>query len=651
MNIKLILGLLTLGLSVITPLQSRGAEEELIFTYDYEGAEHAAVGIQRLVQTDAAMLIKDASFVGFDILGVSVDIPSLEGCSCDPIASAWLTRELKVVGEYNLPDVEQVNGLIKNYGTEENPELRLDLTFPEPYKLTEEGIYVGYSLNVTSCKTVNGWTSKYPIVTVCDVNKPESFMIHCTKGSSTLPQKYANWTDLGVSRQEALAMRVILRGDIKENAASLMPEQTLYSAPGEEGYVFTTLTNHGTSPVSSIEYSYILPDDNGESTVMTHEFKVDPPLSGKIGAFTTIDIPFVAPEKVGNYELDLKVIKVNGMDNSHSGESTLKIDVVPFLPVHRPLIEDYASFSCGYCPAVYVAIKQMYDKYPDNFLAISYHIDDYLQVLTMDRFPSQSINMPEVYMENRQANINLNNMEYLWVREQRNLAPADIDVNIYWNDAEKTSVRAESDVKFVYDNADADYALAYSLIEDGMSNSSWSQENQYFMSDFTSPYWDLFCGKGYLVKGLVYDDIVVNFPAPLGIEGSLPTIIESGKVYSHYDNLIPADALNVYKMSSSYGKNVIIDPDKLRVVAMLIDKKTGRVCNAVTSGYTKDAPVYDPNAVGIDEIEGENVESDIAEINYYSLDGIRLDKLPENGVVIIVTKLKDGSVSTAKRLQ
>lgn len=69
-------------------------------------------------------------------------------------------------GEFNVPDIMEVNGTITNYGTEASPEMRLDVTFPEPYLLTEEGVYVGYSVNVTDCNVPGtGWTSK---ISYCD---------------------------------------------------------------------------------------------------------------------------------------------------------------------------------------------------------------------------------------------------------------------------------------------------------------------------------------------------------------------------------------------------------------------------------------------------------------------------------------------------
>ncbi|MDE5567703.1 MAG: hypothetical protein K2K00_05015 [Muribaculaceae bacterium] len=625
------------------------SDENFIFTYDYEGARHELFGIQRNVQIDAAMLLKNPSLTGFEILGVSVDIPTKNGCECAPVASAWLTKELRVDGESNLPDLMEAKGEIRNYGTDSEPELRLDITFSEPYTLTDDGVYIGYSLSVISCNVPgSGWTAKYPIVTVCDIDKPECFMIHCTKGSSTLPQKYPEWVDLGKDLHQALAMRVIMRGKYQDNAASLEPLQTLYAEPATTGHVFTNLNNHGTTEINSIDYSYTIESEGETRQTFSQKLELDTPVHGQLGAYVTLDIPFKVPDVTGEYSVALRVDKVNGQPNVYEGSSVLDMVVVPFLPKHRPIVEDYTALWCRYCPAVYVAVKQMHDKYGEEFLSLALHSDDELQSVKAENMPSPSYGTPMAFMEDRGECIDYSNLEYLWVRQRRKLAPADINVNIYWMDAAHTALRAESTVKFVYDNPEANYMLAYALVEDGMSDKAWSQTNDYSDCDFEGPYWDLFCGKGFIVKGLIYDDIVVSFPSNKGIDASLPSSITGSTEYSHSSVLSLDEAVCQHGTNIKYGKNIIKNPDSLRVVALLIDGNTGNVCNAASSGYSKDADVYAQSGIGSTEYGISDI--DVKYTEYFTIDGVKHDHMPERGVIIIVKHLGDGSVSTEKRI-
>lgn len=630
--------------AMFSPFRADAAKEEFVFTYDYDGATYGEVGIGRYVTIDAAMLLKDASLTGSEIVGISVDVPTKEGCACAPEASAWLTTRLMVDGEYNKVDLQEVKGEIRNHGTAENPVYRLDLTFDTPYTLTDDGVYVGYSLRVTALKN---WTQLYPIRTVTDVDKTRAFMIHCTKGESTLPQKYGEWTDYGTPNRQALAMRVILRGDVYPNSAAILPEQTLYAAPGETGYVYTTLSNTGSEAISSIEYSYTLPNGDDEPRVVTKEFKVDPPLAAQAGAVTTLDLPFETPGEVGRYAVEISLDKVNGAENSHTGTSVLDMDIVPFLPKYNPLVEDYTGFACGYCPAVYVTIRQLQDKYGEDFLTMAYHVNDRLMTVPEDDFPSSSYGLPKVYMENRSQALVYQNLETLWLRNRRQLAPAEIEAELTWSDNTRSALRVDTKLKFVYDDPEAEYMLTYAMVEDDMSSSSWMQENQYFNQNIEGPYWDLFCGQPYMVQGLVYNDVVVSYPDTRGIPGSVPSDIIAGETYGHVGVLKLADATCASTVSTDYRKNVILDNKKLRVIALLIDGKTGYVRNAVSTGYSGDAQVFDPSTNGV---EAPGSEAEVTATEYFTLDGIRLDRAPESGAAITVEHLSDGSVRTTKAI-
>ena len=651
MNKSTFLELAALIAVMIFPFHTYADDDGFVFTYDFDGATHDLFGIQRRVQIDAAMLLKDPSLVGLEILGVSIDIPSKEGCECDPDASAWLTGTLQTEGEFNLPDIMETHGKIQNYGTDSEPSLRLDITFPEAYTVTEEGVYVGYSVKVTNCNVPgSGWTSKYPIVTVCDIDRPESFMIHCTKGDSSLPQKYPEWVDFSTDVHQALAMRVLMRGRRMENAASLEPLQPLYAEPGTSGHVYTNLINYGTHPISSIEYSYTIESDGKNPVTHTKALTLDPPVQGRMGAYTTLDLPFETPDNLGKHTVSVRVEKVNETTNEYNGSSVLEMETVPFLPVHRPLAEDYTGLWCGYCPAAYVAINRMHDRYGEDFLSLAYHVNDNLQGVSTSDMPSSSLGLPCVYLKDRNEGIIIDNLESLWLRRRRELAPADIKVDIYWTDSSHTAIRAESTLRFVFDDPEADYMVAYAMVEDDMSNPRWAQANEYMESKFEGPYWDLFCGQPFRILGLTYDDVVISFPYPKGIEESLPAIIYGEKEYRHSSVLDLKDAVCRYPHINNYGESLIINPDNIRIVALLIDGKTGEVCNAAQSAYAGKAGIYD-STEGVEQIPTEDEPSLTVSSEYFTLDGVRMSHVPASGPVIIVRHMADGSIITEKKMK
>ncbi len=649
MRKSLLSGLCALGVAAMTSLSASAAVQDFVFTYDYEGAEIVGFGIGRNVGFDVAMLLKNPSFVGSEILGVSIDIPYVDQCTVDPTGSAWLTRELKVEGENNVADIITTTGEVKNYGTDDAPDYRLDITFSQPYTVTEDGVYVGYSLLVTNCNRPGiGWSQKYPISLVTNVDQPESFMIHTTQGSSTLPNRYPAWTNLGANTQQALSMRVLMRGDVHSAAASIEFQQTLYAAPETLGYVYANLTNAGSEEISSIEYTYTVNAGTTEERVVTNEFKVEPPLAAQTGSMATVDLPFVAPTETGNYKIDVTVTKVNGEANGLAGSSELNFEVVPFLPVNTPVVADYTGLWCGNCPAVYVAARQLRDKYGEEFLSVAYHCDDNIQGVPTYEMPNSSYGIPKVYLNRESVSIadiaNITNLiETPWLRARRELAPASIEAKLFWADDDRVSVIAQTEVSFVYDDSEADYRIAYAMIEDGMSDPSWAQRNYFTNESYEGDYWDLFCGKPFLVTGIVYDDVILNFPNPQGVEGSVPTSVESGKIYRHESTLNFADAVCRYNVGDASGKNLIKDRNKIRVVAMLIDAKTGLVRNAATTGYTADASVYG----SVDVVEVVDA-AEVVATEYYSLAGLRLGAQPAEGAYIIVNRMADGTVRTVK---
>ncbi len=58
-------------------LASPASAEETVFTYSYDGCTYEYFGSQRNVRTDAAILLNEPGLTGVQIVGVSVDIPTI----------------------------------------------------------------------------------------------------------------------------------------------------------------------------------------------------------------------------------------------------------------------------------------------------------------------------------------------------------------------------------------------------------------------------------------------------------------------------------------------------------------------------------------------------------------------------------------------
>lgn len=205
---------------------------ETVYTYADPDAETRALGWGRKVDHDVAIFLQNPSYEGWQIVGVSVDIPAMEGCAVDPVAKAWLTSQLSLDPETftNIPDIgnpEGTQGEIINVGTDENPQYRLDITFPEPYILPAEGVYVGYSLSVTALQNS---TQKYPVAIASSSHPEGGLYMHAGYSSILAPAKYKTWTDMATIQQAVSTMRVILRGNKISTGGVILPQKNLYAA-------------------------------------------------------------------------------------------------------------------------------------------------------------------------------------------------------------------------------------------------------------------------------------------------------------------------------------------------------------------------------------------------------------------------------------
>ena len=165
-----------------------------------EAALNYGTGGKNAETYDVAMLIQNPALVGARILGVRIAFPFANDLSN---ASAWLTKQLPAIvsSKAGAPDITSKAFDIKEGTTE--------ILFEQPYTLTAEGVYVGYSFDVAKVTT-----ALRPVVTTA-YTTPGGFYIHTTKVYRTA------WRSLYTYAGD-LAMEVLLEGDvIKTNAANV----------------------------------------------------------------------------------------------------------------------------------------------------------------------------------------------------------------------------------------------------------------------------------------------------------------------------------------------------------------------------------------------------------------------------------------------
>lgn len=301
---------------------------------------------------------------------------------------------------------------------------------------------------------------------------------------------------------------------------------------------------------------------------------------------------------------------------------------------HRPVYEEFTGLWCGFCPrgAVWMAI--MKDLYPDDFIGISYHYNDALQMLTKSNFPISVSSYPSGYFD-RQGSSYTYDLEAPWLLRGLEETPAKISADAIL-DSDKDSITSMAYIAFSDDVAGGLGEVEFILVADSLHNDSWSQRNYYSSTTQSSyeEYWKVYTEGDSYVYGLYYNDVVLA-TSRVSSAGNI-TLTDSAKV---------ADTVTVsYVQSLSFldgsWESMGIEEENLKVVALLIDKSSGVVVDACETRVTKSSDNSGESAITPIVSRGSTfsvhggdgviiiTSGEDARVDVYSLGGQRLVSTP-----------------------
>ena len=560
---------------------------------------------------DVAIKLSDPALAGTILESITFPIQSVSGVSD---ISVFVTSQLRVEGGRNVADlaVKSVSPAKGGFVT-----VKLD----KPYLIPEGGVYVGYSLTVNN---VDNPMNQTP-VSITDQSHEGGFYLHTSAG-------YLKWLDVSeVYGGDAMITVKVTGSAVKDNAASLLLANEHYVQAGQPFTLPVALANHGANGVQSVEIRYAIA---GMEDVFSREVKID----AFFGKTAQLELALPAIAQRGNYDLKLTVEKVNGVANEDANaESTQTIIVLNKVPKHRVLLEEYTGFWCGWCPRGFVALEKLAELYPDDYVLISYHNEDELEILDRYSFPSPVDDYPSAWIERVAPGDAYYGYDYetdfaivdALQQQAKAFGYADIEVTPVLSD-DLSKVEVTANVTFPNDVADANFALEYVLISDGLTDASWQQSNYYASGENGNPlYMDAFSQTSdAYVSGLTFNDVAVLTSEIGGIEGSIPTQVTGETPVTHSYSFNLADAVN------TDGVSVIQNKANLKVAALLIDTTTGQVVNA------NKAKVALPT--GISQLDGATVRT-----VYYDLQGRTIGQ-PTHGIFLKKSFLANGSSLSQK---
>lgn len=600
------------------------ADNELYYgTYDGSGTI-AGAGTQKAETYDIALHVQHPDLTGMEVRGLY--IPLNTGATDATGFKAWLSKELTLENNAVVADIASVSF---------TPEGSwMDVRFETPYVIPAEGFYAGYSFTIPGVDTSNSSDPhKFPVMCLANDGNGGWF-VHCSRS-------FRKWTTFEASStftNYTPALCLILGGDgAKTRAASLRSPEDVdaYSLVGKKKTLSYILVNHGVEDIKNVDCELTI---NGQTTTQT--VRLSPALKGMYyGREAALKITLPAVEEPGSYPTTLQVVRINGEENEDAQPATtMDYTVIAQVPVHKPLMEEYTGGWCQWCPRGMAAMEAMTKLYGDNFVGIAYHNGDAMQVVSPPNNPS---GYPHAYVDRvvdtdpfygtSGGSLGIQND---WKKRQAILAPAEMQLQAQWSDAEWQTIHVSASVNFIRSMTENPYRLSYVLVADDLQcppdassavRRAWAQQNAYAGGSESDKYLSPLTQLPGVITDMHYNDVAIQTSGSDGatIAESLPASVHGATPYEH-----------TYTFDVA-GNSLVQNPSKLRVVAVLVDTRTGEVVNAekaaveMPTGYLPPRSDAQPTSIRYSDLSGRPAHG-------------------QRGVVVRTTTFSDGSVRSTK---
>ena len=574
----------------------------------------------------------------------------------------WLASAFRMTEE----DVEQfdgcqITGISVGFGSGRNKEITIFMT----YDLTEEPFFEQYG------RVRAGSWNDIHISGAPDVEKGKPFYVgwrYHVENSSAMPMTFDGNTEgyttgadcLSIAYEEGdlakywknygptfgnACIRLYLKGD-KLSGANCIPQTIAvpdFTRPGEEFNFTLAFSNASAAPVESVEVIYQVGDD-AEQTY-THDFTSPVPANGR----GEVSITTMTQQDSFKLPITASISKVNGVDNSSASRSvTVPMVCTDGLFMRKMVSEKLTGQKCGFCPRGIVAFETLYETVGDRFIPIEIHNYSSAESFYNSYYNTMLNAFSYVYSGAPSCTIDRDldlpssplkdSMYAAFCKEFTEASPIGIEVSFKENGT-TNSIDATATVTHAFGLDDADMAVTFVITEDKLQG---LQANNYNASTGL-PEW---YGKGAYVS-VQYNGVSRYIHSAWnGIDGSVPATLEAGVPHSY-----TVKGLSLGNTSVRNNANV---------VALLIDRKTGRIINAdmkhldESRGYNfpewtkpNDTP-FDPSGV----VEAESDKSfDVAVDNgelslsgkgmaaVYSASGILLGHISEGNTLKVAPGL------------
>ncbi len=533
---------------------------DIVFSRDTGAGYQANFGSSKVETYDVAVMLTGRDLRGKTVKQFTVPFTSQADATG---LKVWISSKLQLQTisgkKTNVPDLYTQDAEVN--GDEAT------VTLAEPYTITADTVYVGYTF--TAVKNDGSVT---PAVVLTSETADGGFYVH----SSSTYRKWLDYSDKGSS-----ALKVLL-GNASADAAAFASPLDVKAKVGTDANVTLSLANYGYNGVKSVDCEYTIDGKKG-----TTHIDLDTPLPAIYAASSKVTLSLPVPDVKGNYPASIAVTRVNG--NPLAEASTLSGNMLALnaLPVKRPVVEEYTGAWCGFCPRGLVGLEVMKRLYPDDFIGISYHNGDAMEIMPNLYFPSSISGFPSAYIDRDLAldayygsGSDGFGIDKDWLEASDTFVPVAMGAKAKISpDGSKVSV--DANLEFVSDMDTKGYTLEFIVVSDSLhgTGSSWQQSN-YFAKGaygkaetFPEPEFEQFYDGASSIDGLYFPDVII-YTSRLA-EGDA----ELEDSYAEDATAKFAREIATENMVNTSGQCLVQNPRCLRAVVLLCDAD-GLIVNA-----------------------------------------------------------------------
>lgn len=546
-------------LATVLPFNLYAEQGDIKFTKDTGKGVISNFGSKKAESYDVAVLVKGNGLKGMTIKSVTLPFKSKSNISN---LKVWLTSKLALKTEGG-KKVNDANILSQDVNLDKDT---VTVTFDSPYTIDADSVYIGYSFATTAKDDA----SKSPIL-ITSEQAANGFFIH----SSRTYRSWVDYSNYGTSTISAVL------GNAKENSASFGNIGSLVNGINKTTDATIDIVNYGANGVKSLDYSYTVGAEKGSSHLDLPEAL--PAIYGASGA-VTLSLPAMAEK--GNYPVAITVEKVNGT-STEPATTTGELTLYKVLPKHRAVMEEYTGAWCGFCPRGLVGLEVMNRLYPDDFIGLSYHNSDAMEVMSSSQYPADISGFPAGWLDRKYEadayygwNDNSFGVDKAWKSASDDFAPVAVTAKAKLT-KDGNFVDASAQFTFVKDIPAADYHVEFVLVSDSLTGTgtNWTQSNYYAngayggAETFPEPEFKPFYEGASKVEGIYFPDVVVATSRLNGEDVVLPTSLKED------ETMDATYQFDLSKVVNTSGESLIQKKNCLRVAALLVDGN-GNIVNA-----------------------------------------------------------------------